>query len=446
MFLRVFSFKKLLLLWLVLLSLGLITACADQPTPTYSVQRPAILARPTPTAAPLILTPIELPDPTPVPMEPTVTPLAEPSPLPNIDLGGEPSLSGDSAPGASMPFNLSITQAPAPLRVYSSGGDEDEGVGAAIVGTSQTPIDIDTLPKLNGVPKLPLDNPRASLVPLPAPKENYGANGKSKVGIQVGHWQAALLPPELAHLRRETGGNGGGVNEVDLVLDVSRRVVVSLQKRGIEADLLPATVPPGYTADAFVAIHADASSSSGPSGYKLARGRATAIPATDDRLMNAIYDSYGRATGFRRDQAITRNMTGYYSFSNRRRVYSISKITPGVILEVGYLTNPADLSFMLTNKDKVAEGIVEGIVSFLNSRPPLAQREKPITTVKGIEIMRDDTPVYESPGGKVIAYLAKGQQLEVTVPEGNFYPAFIAVLNKRGYISREDVNDISLSR
>lgn len=438
-------YRKVSLLLLILLFSGLLTGCGRESAPTAVVQQPAIPKRPTPTALPLILTPEDLPSPTPVPMEPTVTPLASPSPLPNIDLiTGELAGGGDMQPGITD-WRPSITQAAAPLRPYI-GDDEEDGVGSVVVGAALPAVELDSLPKLNGVPKLPVSNPQSSQLAAPPLKENYGANGKPRVGVQVGHWQAALLPSELAHLRTQTGGRGGGINEVDLVLDVARRVVSSLRAQGIEADLLPATVPPGYTADAFVAIHADANENSAPHGYKLARGRSSAIPTTDDRLMDAIYDSYGRATNFRRDQAITRNMTGYYAFSNRRRVYAISKVTPAVILELGYLTNPADLTFMLGNKDKLAQGIVGGVVNFLNTRPPLAQREKPISTVKGIEITRDDVPVYEAPGGKLLAYLAKGQQLETSLAEGNFYPAFIPALNKRGYVSRDDVSETSLPR
>jgi hypothetical protein len=42
-----------------------------------------------------------------------------------------------------------------------------------------------------------------------------------------------------------------------------------LQDAGVTVDLLPATVPPGYDADAFVAIHADDGGGADPGGWKI---------------------------------------------------------------------------------------------------------------------------------------------------------------------------------
>jgi N-acetylmuramoyl-L-alanine amidase len=440
------NLKRLSTALVIFLIFPLLSACGEEPTPTYAINRSPV-ARPTPTAPVMLLTTPEtvessLPPPT---HEATVTPLATPSPLPEIDLNANSGIGG----AGGVANRPALTQAPYVPRLPLPEMDDDEidGTGASSGSIlAQPTVDVATLPKVNGLPKMPLSNPGGPALPEPVYKENYGAGGKPKVGIQVGHWQSALLPAPLAHLRGQTGGSGGGIQEVDLVLDISRRVVVSLQAKGIEADLLPATISPNYTADAFVAIHADAASSPGPTGYKLARGRFSAIPTTDDRLMNAIYDSYGRATGFRRDGAITNNMTGYYAFNNRRRIYAVSKVTPAVILEVGFLTNASDRAYMLSNQDKIAEAIVEGVQNFLTSRPPLKQREKPIATVKGIQTLKEDVPVLDAPNGVPIAYLTKGQQFEVSVMNGGYYAAYITALSKRGYVSITDVKEITLPR
>jgi N-acetylmuramoyl-L-alanine amidase len=303
------------------------------------------------------------------------------------------------------------------------------------------------LPRRNGLPVLPLINSApARPTAQPPLKENYGANGQPKVAIQAGHWLINQLPDELASLRTQTGGAGGGVREVDYVLDLSKRVVKLLQDKGIEAELLPATVPVDYTADAFVAIHADAVDGGGPGGYKLARSRFSAIPATDDALMNALYDAYGKATALRRDSNITRNMTGYYAFNNRRHVHGITRATPGVILETGYLTNASDRAYLTTHQDEIAQGIVDGIMDFLNNRPPLELREKAATTVPAVEVKQDNTVVLSQPDGAPLAYVAKGQRFEFFDTRGDYYSVRLPVLNKTGFLAKADVTQITLPR
>ena len=365
-----------------------------------------------------------LPSPTPAPISPTVTPLSTPSPL--------------------------STSGPAATPVAQAAGDSaseqlSDLDSANLPGL--TTYNMKDLPRRNGLPALPLINlapPRATAQPLL--KENYGANGQPKVAIQAGHWLINQLPDELASLRTQTGGAGGGVREVDYVLDLSKRVVKLLQDKGVEAELLPATVPVDYTADAFVAIHADAVDGGGPGGYKLARSRFSAIPATDDALMNALYDAYGKATGLRRDSNITRNMTGYYAFNNRRHVHGITRATPGVILETGYLTNPSDRAYMTTHQDEIAQGIVDGIMDFLNNRPPLELREKAATTVPAVEVKQDNTVVLAQPDGAPLAYVAKGQRFEFFNTRGDYYSVRLPVLNKTGFLAKADVTQTTLPR
>ncbi len=254
------------------------------------------------------------------------------------------------------------------------------------------------------------------------------------------------LPAPLASLRTQTGGSGGGVREVDYVLDVARRVQAILQAQGYQVDLLPATVPAGYTADSFVAIHADASTAGSPSGYKLARSRFSPIPVTDDALLYAVSDVYGAATGFRWDDNITRNMSGYYAFNSRRRVYAVSKGTPAIIIETGYLTNANDRDYLVAHKDVVADSIAHGVIKFINARPPLDQREKPSSTTPGVVVSQDTTPVFDQPGGKPIAYLTKDQRFEVYEIRDDYYGIFLPYLNKTAYLRRADATTVTLPR
>jgi N-acetylmuramoyl-L-alanine amidase len=206
-----------------------------------------------------------------------------------------------------------------------------------------------------------------SLAGLAAPRP-AAAQTTWRVGLQAGHWRSSELPDELRRLRGNPGTNGGGVAEWQLNLDVARRAARRLEAAGLAVDVLPATVPPGYRADAFVAIHADGDATGLLSGFKLARATRSAIPAEDDGLLAAIQATYQAATGFPIDPRVSRNMTGYYAFSSRRFEHAIAPTTPAVILEMGFMTNARDLRFMLANQETLAAGISRGVFTFLESR------------------------------------------------------------------------------
>lgn len=189
------------------------------------------------------------------------------------------------------------------------------------------------------------------------------------VGIQAGHWKAAEHAPELAALRTSTGAVVDGVEEWRVNLDIAQRVVAKLTALGVAADLLPASVPPHYQADAFVALHGDSNPKNPQlSGYKLARASESAIPETDDALLAAISRQFALATGLKVDSLVTDRMTSYYAFNNRRYEHAVAPGTPAVILEMGFLTNSADRQLLTNEPDRVAAGIAQGIEDFLERR------------------------------------------------------------------------------
>lgn len=201
------------------------------------------------------------------------------------------------------------------------------------------------------------------------PPASNGGTGGTRVGIQAGHWQSYNLPDELKGLRTSTGTAGGGVPEWQLNLDVVRKVAALLEAQGIIVDVLPATIPPGYQADAFVALHADGDVTGRLSGYKLASWRNSPNPAIHAPLLQALTAEYGAATGLSLDaKHVSRNMTGYYAFNSRRFKHSVAPTTPAVILEMGFMTNRSDLQLLLGSQDVVARGIANGILRFLNNR------------------------------------------------------------------------------
>ena len=203
----------------------------------------------------------------------------------------------------------------------------------------------------------PTPNPNATPTTRPA-------DMPLRVGIQVGHWQSKDLPDELARLRTSSGAFAAGYAEAQINLEIAKRVVKLLESHGMLADLLPATIPPSYDADAFVAIHADGASGGGSRGFKLATPWRTS--AASQHLADTLTAEYAKSTKLPQDGAITINMRGYYAFNNRRHVHAIAKTTPAVIIETGFLTSAADRTMIVGHPDTVANGIANGIIRYLN--------------------------------------------------------------------------------
>ncbi len=187
--------------------------------------------------------------------------------------------------------------------------------------------------------------------------------GPVRVGLQVGHLEVANHPEELANLRYSTGASVNGINEVDVNLLVAQLLRDMLVNEGITVDMLPATVPPNYKADVFVALHADSSEDPERRGYKSAVFRQERNKK--DVLLKQIIDkNYFYFSGLPDDDSnVSGSMLEYYAF-NKRFKHSVSRKTPAIIVEMGYLSNPADLQFI---EDPVnpAYALKIGILSYL---------------------------------------------------------------------------------
>lgn len=188
-----------------------------------------------------------------------------------------------------------------------------------------------------------------------------------RIAIQAGHWKVTEAPLEFPNLRFSGGGSVSGVNEVDITLDIAQRVVAGLMERGYAVDLLPATVPPSYLADVFVALHADSDLTGTAGGFKAANG--TYRSPYDDLLTRTIIERYQAGTGLPQNERVTVGMTDYYAFAWFRYVHALAPHTPATILEMGFISHPTDRDMMLSEQDRVASAIVDGIVRFLDAVP-----------------------------------------------------------------------------
>lgn len=315
-------------------------------------------------------------------------------------------------------------------------------------------------------------------LPMSAPTATPAAR-PFHVGIQSGHYKNDELPDELWRLEGSTGTSGGGRTEVDLNYDVANRVARLLRAQGVIVDVLPATVPSGYQADAFIAIHADGASGSSPRGFKISTRWSSVVAVQDGMLVDAITDAYRTATGLPEDSNVTRNMRGYYAYSPRRPNWRTSNYAPGAIVEMGFMTNAADRAVMFNKTDVVAQGITNGIMNFLRraygERPrgtsytygygivdnsiippgtPTATRvpgttgtgagsnnaSRPITgDWKVIFMGKAQTSVYSDRGsGTLIGRVDRGQVLRATIRQGDYY--FVTLANgKQGWVHRNAI-------
>jgi N-acetylmuramoyl-L-alanine amidase len=233
--------------------------------------------------------------------------------------------------------------------------------------------------------------------------------GPLRVGVQAGHWRIDELPGELSRLRSSTGARWGSYREVDANLEIARRVVAHLRKAGVEAELLPATVPPGYRADAFVAVHADGAARSSVRGWKA----STPWRASDAsrQLLDALASTYSRFTGLPEDRyGTTYNMRGYYAFSPHRFRHAIHPSTPAVIIETGFVTVAEDRAVVFGQPESVALGISTGILRFL------ARRDR--FDLESLDIRTYPTARVVSPEAVLSYHPEEGEKVAGRLPSG----------------------------
>ncbi len=143
-------------------------------------------------------------------------------------------------------------------------------------------------------------------------------------------------------------------------LDVAQRVFFALHAAGYDTDLLQEWDErlDDYQADVLVSIHADACLYPEASGFKVARVADSHLPEIEDRLVDCLIESYQSRTGLAfHSGSITADMSRYHTF------YEIDPNTPGAIIEVGFML--ADRRLLTQRADLVAQGIIDGILCFL---------------------------------------------------------------------------------
>lgn len=185
------------------------------------------------------------------------------------------------------------------------------------------------------------------------------------IGLQVGHWKNTELPEELAKLRSNHGAVTDTTKEWEINHAIATRTAAMLEKEGITVELLPATIPKGYKADMFVAVHADQNPNKKLTGFK-------ATGAWNDETGNAMSiaetmeEEYIRTTRMKKDFQVTRAMKEYYAFNHKKFTHAIHPDTPGIIVETGFVTNEYDKKILLEYPEIPARGLANGIIASIH--------------------------------------------------------------------------------
>ena len=204
---------------------------------------------------------------------------------------------------------------------------------------------------------------RLMLTPRPAGADAVAVTSTPlRIGIVAGHY----------------GNDSGAVCEDEngqatlTEADVNFKIA-TLVKEGLEAKLGPRgylvdllqefdTRLSGYNGVVLVSIHNDSCAyvNDQATGFKVAAATDTRDVNRATRLTACLADRYQNVTGLTfHTGSVTDDMTKYHTFSE------VSPATIAAIIETGFLN--LDRDFLTRNTDKVAEGIVQGILCFINN-------------------------------------------------------------------------------
>jgi N-acetylmuramoyl-L-alanine amidase len=160
-------------------------------------------------------------------------------------------------------------------------------------------------------------------------------------------------------------GNGNvTLTEADVNLKIAAIVQEQLTQKGYQVDLLREydTRLNGYRALAIVSIHNDSCEyiNDQATGFKVAAALNTNDINRANRLTACLVDRYQGLTQLSfHAGSITADMREYHSFRE------IDPSTVAAIIETGFLN--LDREILTKQTDRIAEGVVEGILCFANN-------------------------------------------------------------------------------
>lgn len=201
-----------------------------------------------------------------------------------------------------------------------------------------------------------------------------GAAAVRPTPVRTPHWLRRIGIISGHRGKGATGGRDPGaicqdeygnpfLTEADINFAVAKRVVTSLETLNYAVELLDEYDPRlhDYRADALVSIHANTCYDFGEyvSGYIVAISEARPEFGADAFLRECIGENFGANVPLPRSYNITEDMSEYHAWRK------IHPLTPGTILEMGYML--ADQDVLTEDPDLLARAITDGILCFIEN-------------------------------------------------------------------------------
>lgn len=170
-----------------------------------------------------------------------------------------------------------------------------------------------------------------------------------RILVQAGH-----IAPREPGFESGTGTAG----EQELARAIRDRLCALLQAdKRFEPIPAPGDIPDGIKVDAALFLHADGSSSNRASGFSFGYPEAYAV---NKRLADLIAIEFERIPGHppHHTDNYTAGLRHYYGFSR------VDTDGPEVVVEHGFLTNPAERAWLLAHVDQLAQAEYQALLNF----------------------------------------------------------------------------------
>lgn len=177
----------------------------------------------------------------------------------------------------------------------------------------------------------------------------------NRIGIVAGHYGSD--PGAVC---------ANGVTEAELNLEIATLVQKILSDQGYQVDVLEEfdSALRGYKGAALVSVHLDSCEyiNDQATGFKVAAALSVQDVAASQRLTACLSTRYAEVTGLPYHAgSVTDDMTYYHAFNE------IDPGTVAAIIEAGFMN--VDYNFITEETELIAEGIVDGILCYLNDEP-----------------------------------------------------------------------------